>query len=278
MIQWLPSGVEKMKSLRHLIVLTRETTDLLKPYPGTAVGVAHGLGNLTSLQTLKYVHADKKMIRSLAGLEKMRSLEMSGVNESHIADLSVSISGMSCLLRLGLAIEPVTDTVLDLESISLPPKQLQKLSLTGRLGGGMLPSWTCSLNKLVQLQLCGSQIAHDSLALLAALPVLVNLGLVNNAYHESDMVFVEGDFPNLQKLTLENLANLRHIEFQEGCLVKLRDLVLGQCRKLTEAPQGMGKLKHFPNLELFGMPAEFVDKLKEQNGDARYHNPDNSDF
>jgi len=278
MIQRLPSSIEQLKSLRHLIVLTRETSDLLKPYPGTAVGVPCGLENLTSLQTLKYVQAHNKMITSLAGLKQMRSLELSGVNESHIADLSLSISRMSCLLRLGLAIEPGTDTVLDLESISQPPQQLQKLSLTCRLGGGKLPSWICSLTSLVQLHLCGCQIGHDSLMLLAALPMLANLGLINNAYHQRDMIFVEGTFPTLHKLTLEDLPNLRHIEFQNGSLVKLRHLVLGLCRELTETPQGMKELEHLPTLELFGMPAEFVDKLKEQNDGARYPNPANSDF
>nr|CAB3449560.1 unnamed protein product [Digitaria exilis] len=229
MIQMLPSSIEKLKSLRHLIVLTRETTDLLKPYPGTAVGVPHGLENLTSLQTLKYAQAHKKMIRSLAGLEQMRSLELSGVNESHIVDLSLSISRMTCLLRLGLAIQPGTDTALDLESISRPPMKLQRLSLIGRLEGGKLPSWTSSLTSLVHLQLCGCQIARDSLVLLAELPMLVNLGLVNNAYHEREMIFFKGGFPNLQKLTLQNLPNLRQIEFVEGCLGDLRHLAIGMC-------------------------------------------------
>ena len=83
----------------------------------------------------------------------------------------------------------------------------------------------------------------------------------------------------LQKLTLEDLPNLSHIEFQEGCLVNLRGLALGRCTKLTEAPQGMEKLEHLKNnVELFGMPTEFVDKLEEQNGGPRYLNPSTSDF
>ena len=91
-------------------------------------------------------------------------------------------------------------------------------------------------------------------------------------------MFTGDGFPALRKLNLEGLPNLSHIEFQEGCLVNLRDLVLGQCTGLTETPQGMGSLKHIQNLELFVMPTEFVDKLKEQNGDAAYHNPASSDF
>ncbi|WVZ62307.1 hypothetical protein U9M48_012071 [Paspalum notatum var. saurae] len=274
MVQRLPSSVAKLKSLRHLIVLKRETTDLLNPYPGMAVQVPHGLENLTSLQTLKYVQAHKKVVRSLAALEQLRSLELSGVNtDSLAADLSSSISRLGCLQRLGLETEHGADSVLKLESISPPPMQLQMLSLTGRLEGGKLPSWTCSLTSLVQLRLCRCRIAHDSLVLLAALPRLVNLGL-KDSYDERDMVFFNGGFLALQKLTLEDLPNLSHIEFQEGCLVNLRGLALGRCTKLTEAPQGMEKLEHLKNnVELFGMPTEFVDKLEEQNGGPRYLNP-----
>lgn len=83
---------------------------------------------------------------------------------------------------------------------------------------------------------------------------------------------------SLQKLTLENLPHLSHIEFQRGCMVYIRYLVIGLCTVLTEIPRGMETFKHLQNLELFGMPTEFVDKLKQKNGNARYYNPASSDF
>ncbi|CAN6165997.1 unnamed protein product [Urochloa humidicola] len=277
MVQRLPSSVSNLKSLRHLIVLTRGSTDLLKPYPATATEVPQGLEKLTSLQTLKYVQANKKMVTSLAKLGQMRSLELCGIDTSLIVDLSASISRVSFLRRLGVEINPGEDTVLDLESISGPPLKLQKLSLTGRLARGKLPSWICSLTSLIHLRLHGCQIAQDSLEILAALPGLVNLSLIS-AYRERSMIFTQDSFPALRKLTLESLPDLSHIAFQEGSLANLCDLVLGQCTELTETPQGMENLKHIKNLELFGMQTEFVDKLKEQNGNAAYHNPASSDF
>ena len=69
--------------------------------------------------------------------------------------------------------------------------------------------------------------------LLAALPRLVNFSLIG-AYHDKDMIFTEGSFPILRKLTLEGLPNLSHIAFQQGCLMDLRDLALGHCTELTE--------------------------------------------
>ena len=166
--------------------------------------------------------------------------------------------------------------MLDLESISRPPLKLQKNQPDRQVSKREAACHHGSAPSLALCRLSGCQIAQDSLVLLAALPMLVNLSLVE-AYHERSMMFTGDGFPALRKLNLEGLPNLSRIEFQEGCLVNLRDLVLGQCTGLTETPQGMGSLKHIQNLELFGMPTEFVDKL-EQNGDAAYHNPASSDF
>lgn len=102
MVQRLPRSAAKLKSLRHLILFKRQDADFRRPFPCTVVAAPEGLDNLTSLQTLKYVRADKKMVRSLARLEQMRSLELSGVDASHTADFSSSICRMSCLVRLGL--------------------------------------------------------------------------------------------------------------------------------------------------------------------------------
>ncbi|OEL29530.1 Disease resistance protein RPM1 [Dichanthelium oligosanthes] len=133
MVQRLPSSTAKLKSLRHLILFTRQASDFNVPLPGMAVTVPDGLERLSSLQTLKYVRADKKMVRSLAELQQMRSLELFDVNPGCMVDLSSSISRMSRLLRLGLRTEPGADAVLDLESICPPPLKLQKLAMKGSL-------------------------------------------------------------------------------------------------------------------------------------------------
>ncbi|CAN6168097.1 unnamed protein product [Urochloa humidicola] len=275
MVQRLPGSTTKLKSLRHLILFTRQAADFWKPFPGTVVQPPQGLENLTSLQTLKYVQANTKTVRSLASLDQMRSLELSGLDPSHTADLPLSISRMRCLLRLGLELEP--NAVLDLESVTPPPLKLQKLALAGRLARGKLPSWTFSLTSLTQLQLRGCEIEEDSLVLLAVLPRLVNLSFIA-AYKGKSMTFARGTFPTLQKLTLQDLPNLNHMEFQQGCLANLHDLVLALCSELTEIPRGMENLILLQNFETFGMTTVLVDKLKERNGDVGYYKSSSSEF
>ncbi|TVT98437.1 hypothetical protein EJB05_12968, partial [Eragrostis curvula] len=277
MVRRLPSSTGKLKNLRHLILFTRETDSFWMPFPGKVARAPDGLDKLTSLQTLKYVQADEKMVKSLGKLEQMKSLELSGVDARYTADLLLSISRMSCLVCLLLEMEPGESTVLDLELITKPPRKLQKLALTGRLARGKLPSWTNSLTSLVRLRLFHCDIGQDSLMLLAELPSLLNLSLIAT-YQDRKMTFPGGSFSTLQKLTLQDLPNLCHIEFQQGCLSNLSSLVLSLCMELTEIPQGMARLMRLQNFEVFDMPAEFVHKLKLQNGHAGYYKPVISEF
>ncbi|GJN07552.1 hypothetical protein PR202_ga25392 [Eleusine coracana subsp. coracana] len=274
MVKRLPRSIAKLKSLRHIILFRREAPDFGVAFPGMAVEISVGLEKLTCLQTLKYVQANKKMVRSLASLDLMRSLDVSGLDAGLVSHVSLSISRMSCLRRLALEMEPGEEGMLDLDPA---PVKLQKLTLTGSFARGKLPAWIYSLTNLVWLQLCDCNIAQDSLVHLGKLPRLVNLSLTA-AYNDRFMTFSRGSFPSLQKMTLKDLPNLCHIEFQQGCLVNLQDIVLGHCKMLIEAPKGLENFVDLPNVELYGMSDEFVNNLKQQKGYATFDKPTNFQF
>ncbi|EMS49860.1 Disease resistance protein RPM1 [Triticum urartu] len=260
MVQRLPPSIAKLKSLRHLILYRRRSADFRYPGPGSAIVFPQGLQNLTCLQTLKYVEADENMVKSLGSLKHMKSLELFGVHESILVHLPSSISKMSGLLRLGI-VSRDANVSLDLEPFSQPPIKLQRLSLTGMLARGKLPSWVGRLDSLVQLRLCSSELKGDSIGLLSSLPRLLHLTL-NNAYSDKSLTFPEGCFPVLKKLSLHDLPNLSHVEFQKGSLVHLNELILGRC-DLTEIPQGIENLTQLDNLELFEMPSEMIQKIQD---------------
>ncbi|KAF0897806.1 hypothetical protein E2562_000513 [Oryza meyeriana var. granulata] len=259
MVQRIPSSLAKLKNLRHLILFKRQTADLASwPFPGTPVELPQGLQNLTSLQALKYVKADKMIVKSLAKLEQMKSLELFDVDASFAIDLSSSISKMDHLQRLGIT-NRNAEAVIDLESITQAPRKIQKLALSGRLATGELPGWTSSLTSLKKVQLMACEIAQESLLLLSSLPGLLHLSLVA-AYREKKMTFADGSYPALQTLALHELHNLTEIEFQRGCLVELSELVLERCTRLTDPPRGMENLTRLQNLEFPGMGTELMDK------------------
>jgi disease resistance protein RPM1 len=220
------------------------------------------LQNLTCLQTLKFIEADEKMVKSLGSLKHMKSLELFGMHESILIHLPSSISKMSGLLRLGIVSRDANVT-LDLEPFYPPPLKLQKLSLTGRLARGKLPSWFGCLDNLMQLRLCSSEIKGDSVRLLSSLPRLLHLSLVN-AYNEKSLTFPEGSFPVLKKLSLHELPNLSQLEFQEGSLVHLNVLSLGRCDELTEVPQGIENLIRLDKMELFEMASEIIENMQDE--------------
>jgi disease resistance protein RPM1 len=262
MVQRLPPSITKLKSLRHLILYRRQSADFRYPGPGRAVVFPQGLQNLTCLQTLKFIEADEKMVKSLGSLKHMKSLELFGMHESILIHLPSSISKMSGLLRLGIVSRDANVT-LDLEPFYQPPLKLQKLALTGRLARGKLPSWFGCLDNLMQLRLCSSEIKGDSVRLLSSLPRLLHLSLVN-AYNEKSLTFPEGSFPVLKKLSLHELPNLSQLEFQEGSLVHLNVLSLGRCDELTEVPQGIENLIRLDKMELFEMASEIIENMQDE--------------
>lgn len=272
MIKTLPSSITKLKNLRHLILFTRRGTDFMKPAPGTPIALPDGLQNLRCLQTLKYVQANQKLVRSLASLEQMRSLELSGVDQRIIVDLPSALSRMSCLLRLGI-ISSDANVTLDLESFLPPPVNLKTLTITGKLARGKLPSWFGSLTNLTQLHLRSSELGEDSVAILSSLPRLLYLSLIN-AYTEGSLTFAAGCFPALRQLSLLGLPNLTSIEFQKESLVDLRLLTLGQCLELAEIPHSIVNLIHLENLELFEMPSNLTEKIPDGEGCGANHRDD----
>ncbi|KAM0846039.1 hypothetical protein ACQ4PT_055936 [Festuca glaucescens] len=265
MIKTLPSTITKLKNLRHLILFTRGGPDFSFPAPGAAIVLPDGLQNLRCLQTLKYVRADQKMVRSLGSLVQMRSLELFGVDETILVDLPSALSKMSCLVRLGI-VSSDSNVTLDLESFSPPPLKLKTLAITGKLTSGILPSWFSSLTNLVQLYLRSSELREDSIGILSALPRLLHLSLVY-AQTVKSLTFAACCFPVLRELSLQGLPNLIDIEFQTESLAYLRSLMLGRCPKLADVPKSIGNLMHLENLELFEMPSEFAKKMPDDGGD-----------
>ncbi|MCI07911.1 NB-ARC domain disease resistance protein, partial [Trifolium medium] len=140
----LPKEIRKLGKLRHLTCRNLSLIEL-----------EDGIGDMTSLQTLRYVDLDTdgaaKIIKGLGKLKQMRDLRLINVRREDGIILSSSINEMQHLEMLFVESgwEGIFE-VIDLDLISLPTK-LRNLTLNGSLQ--KLPEWIPKLQNLVELKL-----------------------------------------------------------------------------------------------------------------------------
>lgn len=63
------------------------------------------------------------------------------------------------------------------------------------------------------------------------------------------------------------LNNLKLMKVAEGAMPELRKLEIIACRELERVPLGIEHLKNLKTLQLWGMPSNFLKKIKNSNGD-----------
>ncbi|KAI8566999.1 hypothetical protein RHMOL_Rhmol02G0087000 [Rhododendron molle] len=117
--------------------------------------------------------ANDDLIKDLENLRQLRKLIIKDVKREHAKALYTAIEKMNHLQSLEVGFIQ-GDMILDLHSLSSPPKSLQHLYLIGHLE--MSPNWISRLDNLVSLNLMNSWLtgAH-AIKALQALPNLMLL-------------------------------------------------------------------------------------------------------
>lgn len=155
-IRELPVEINKLRNLRHLLAFSyhEKNAHCLDAYRG--VRIHEGIGCLEELQTLMCVDAQFSgvgLIKELVKLKQLRTLVISKLTAEFARTLCASIGKMNKLEFLYL-ISASEDEILDLQTISYPPRFLQCLVLEGPLQ--KLPDWIPNLQGLCTL-VCTSQ-------------------------------------------------------------------------------------------------------------------------
>lgn len=148
---------------------------------------------------------------------------------------------------------------LQLESLLMPPKFLQKLTLIGQLN--RLHPWTGSLAHLTHLYLGYSCLQEDILSPLHVLPSLVLLEL-KQGYNGMLLHFKAEWFHRLNKLNFIALPQLHNMELDEGSLPSIQELCLVQCQAMQALPHGIEHLTSLKKLQLEEMPKQLVQRLR----------------
>ncbi|KAL5177979.1 Disease resistance protein RPM1 [Glycine soja] len=222
-VRVMPREIYKLKKLRHL----------LRDFEGFEMD--GGIGDLTSLQTLRRVnisHNTEEVVKGLEKLTQLRVLGLTQVEPRFKSFLCSLINKMQHLEKLYItARDGSTYGMMDLHFDVFAPV-LQKVRLMGRLK--KFPNWVAKLQNLVTLSLSFTELTHDPLPLLKDLPNLTHLSILLHAYISEVLQFPNRGFPNLKQILLADLFPLKSIVIEDGALPSLEKLKLFRIRELTE--------------------------------------------
>jgi len=151
-----------------------------------------GIGDMTSLQSLRYVVLDAEevveLIQELKKLKHLRQLGLVRLRREHGSVLSSLVNEMQHLEKLHIQ-EKSTDTNefnIDLHLISCPP-MLRDLRQYGKLE--KLQEWIPKLQNLVELKLECSQLTDDPMESLKHMQHLLSLYSSHHGYEGECLYF-----------------------------------------------------------------------------------------
>ncbi|XP_042448367.1 disease resistance protein RPM1-like [Zingiber officinale] len=255
----LPRGVTQLKQLCHLFMFARE----IEFGGSTVVGCVpthKGARQWKNLQTLRQVKANKNLVQQLEDMKELRTLAVVSVEYAHCPQLCTSLTKLIKLHSLCLSAR--SEEQFNFEILNPPPPPLQKLSLCGRLFEGKMPRFICSCEELTVVLLLLSHLIEDPLPSLGQLHKLVELTLWDDSYDGQKLHFRTGWFLNLEVLSLDTLRNLNNIVIEEGAMPNLLKLTMTCLRELRMIPPGIEFLTNLQSLDLYSMPVALVEKLR----------------
>ncbi|KAJ6683197.1 DISEASE RESISTANCE PROTEIN RP [Salix koriyanagi] len=261
----LPSGITQLTCL-CLLRNYRYSFQSSLFFPDTlGMRVPSGIGRLTSLQKLVSVEVneDYESVRELGKLTQLRRLGILKLREEQGMDLCYTLERLEHLTTMYVVSLNKTD-FLQLDSISSPPKYLQRLYLKCSLSA--LPGWIATLQYISKLVLQYSNLKSDPLKALQKLPSLVVLEL-RQAYAGEELWCDRGGFSKLKKLGLHELERLQRVGIAKGSMPGLERLDITACTVLETVPDGIENLKNIEDLFLWEMPSTFIKTVERRRGE-----------
>ncbi|KAF3561134.1 hypothetical protein DY000_02012965 [Brassica cretica] len=230
------------------------------------------LKHLVNLVTLinfstKYCH-----LEDLRGMARLRTLGIDITDETSLETLSASIHGLRLLENLDIVYKGAKgtkegpgpmgtnkwSTLLEFDNL----KKLKLITLIPLLSDELqFPS------RLTSLYLFGSRLKEDPMLILEKLVHLKEVKLGSGSFSGRRMVCSRGGFPQLQKLYLGELEELKEWIVEEGSMPLLYTLSIDNCQKLKEFPIGLPFITSLKYLRVENMGKEWKKRLSEGGED-----------
>jgi disease resistance protein RPM1 len=83
------------------------------------------------------------------------------------------------------------------------------------------------------------------------------------AYNGEQLVFRKEWFPNLKTLVLKDLPHLKRLEIEEGAMVTLENLHLGNLKSMTDVPLNIQFLVTLQHLGFYKITPDFLTLLHQ---------------
>ncbi|ESQ29583.1 hypothetical protein EUTSA_v10023235mg [Eutrema salsugineum] len=124
-----------------------------------------------------------------------------------------------------------------------------------------------SMPLLHTLMIEGCSLKEDPMPILEKLPQLKEVILDNKSFSGRIMVCSAGGFPQLQKLKFAGLEEWEEWIVEEGSMPVLYSLVIKDCKKFKELPDGLRFITSLKNLKIEYMGEEWKERLSEGGED-----------
>lgn len=252
-IHELLEEINKLIKLRHLLDYSFHEDINLSMGSYEGLKIKEGFGHLKFLQKLYSIDMSHQggasLIKELRKLRYLKKLGITKLRRQNERALCATIETLTCLCSLSIGSVDENE-FLDLQSLTHPPENLQRLYLEGRLE--RLPEWVSKLKNLVRLHLNWSGLIVDPITAIKDLPELLELGLCE-AYEGDELCFKEGWLKKLKILRLRGLKRLKTLKIDEGALPQLQKLYIGPCPQMAEVPNDIRNLKTLQTLRFYDM-------------------------
>ncbi|XP_073288377.1 putative late blight resistance protein homolog R1A-3 [Primulina huaijiensis] len=235
--QYLPWEIWKMRELRH-VHLRR---GCYFPLPCSRNTEDNSLLVLKNLQTLSTIIGTLSCSKEIfARVMHLRKLEIFGTESDSEAEWhSECLSNLVCLKEL----------------------ETLKCSFLYRPRKHRLPQWKTFPENLKKLTLSGSYFPWVDMATLGMLPNLEVLKLRHFAFEGFSWNPVEDGFPQLKVLLMEN-SDPVNWDAESSHFPNLRRLVLRECQRLREIPEGIGYISTLEIIELHDCEISLVNSAR----------------
>lgn len=164
-----------------------------------------------------------------------------------------------------LRVEAAVFNKKDITPILLSCPQIYRLKVSG--GISKFPEdYSQFSSNLLKLTLRATQIENDPMPTLGKLPMLRILRFLDTAIISEEIVCLGGGFPRLESLHFREVYRQKW-RVDEGALLSLCHLTIGQGRFLRRLPEGLRFIATLKEIVLDYIPEELVRSLKEGGED-----------